>query len=478
MSTPPVYWHQGMFLRPHHFQAAERYFADQIRRSGKFDVHHNWGARIVQIDPAGLKNFRFEVERLAARMRDGTLVLVEKGTDHSLDPLDLKPAMEELGPGQTVDVLLAVPLLQLGRPNAGRPEDPSTRYHVDPAREPVEDENDGKTPCLVDHRRLNVRLFTSLQDTTGYDILPIVRLERSVKATGEPQIHEPYIPPVLACDGWAPLGVGVIGQVYNRVGGLVKQLSRTVKDQNIRFDSNNPDHRKMFERLRALNEGWAAFGVIANADGVHPFLGYLELCRLVGKLSVFGKSATLPDLPVYDHDDLGRCFFTVKRHLDDLLTEDFNLGYEVRPFVGEGLKMRVKIEPTWLAPACQVLVGVDSDLSATDCARLLSGKLNMKIGALERVDVIFKDGLRGVDFVHDHKPPSVLPAGPTYFRINRDSSKDEWWHVNQSYNLAIRLNQTLILGSLDGKQAVTIQADGKTATLGFTLYVVLPAAQS
>jgi type VI secretion system protein ImpJ len=477
MSTPPVYWHQGMFLRPHHFQAGERYLADQVRRSGQFDVHYNWGSRVVKVDPAGLKNFRFVVERLAARMRDGTLVLVEQGTDHSLDPLELKPAMDKLGPGQTVDVLLAVPLLQIGRANAGRPDDPSTRYHVDPARTPIEDENDGRTPCLVDTRRLNVKLFTTLQETSGYDVLPIARLERSVKATGEPQLHEPYIPPVLACDGWDELRDGVIGQVYNRVGGLVKQLSKTVKDQNIRFDSNNPDHRKIFERLRALNEGWAAFGVIANAEGVHPLFGYLELCRLVGKLSVFGKSAMLPDLPAYDHDDLGKCFFTVKRHLDDLLGE-VKQGYEVRPFVGEGLKMRVKIEPTWLAPACQLLVGVDSTLPAAECARLLTARLNMKIGALERVDEVFRTGLRGLEFVHDDRPPSVLPAGPTYFRISRDSSQPEWEAVKQSFNLAVRLNDKLILGSMDGKSDVTIQADGKTGNFGFTLYVVLPAAQS
>ena len=479
MSTPPVYWHQGMFLRPHHFQAGDRYAADQLRRAGKFDVHYNWGVRFIKINPDALKNFRFEVDRLAARLLDGTLVVAESGTDLALDPLELKREMEQLVPGKTVDILLAVPKLKLGGANAGKPGELSVRFHVNAAHEPIEDENDGKTPCLLDTRRLNVRLMTTMDDTTGYEVIPIARIERSVKASGEPQIHEPYIPPVLACDGWEPLGTGVVGSVFNRVAGLAKQLAKTVKEQSIRFDSNNPEQRKIFERLRTLNEASAAFGVVAQADGVHPFLGYLELCRLVGKLAVFGKSATLPELPVYDHDDLGRCFYTVKRYLDDLLTEDFNQGYELRAFVGEGLKMRVKIDPDWLAPACQVLVGVESVLSTTDCVRLLTGRLNMKIGAQERVDTIFRDGLRGLDFVHDHKPPLVLPTSQslTYFRVNRDVSKDEWFHINQTYNLAIRLNQSLIVGAMDGRHEVAIQADGKTTNLKFTLYVVLPSAQ-
>jgi type VI secretion system protein ImpJ len=485
MSTPPVYWHQGMFLRPHHFQAAERYWADQLRRSAKFDVHHDWGLRTVAIDLGALRNYRFEVDRLEARLRDGTLVRAEKGTDTELAPLDLKAVMEGLGPGQTVDVLLAVPQLQVGRPNAGGPGDPGVRFHVDAAREPVPDENTGQYPSLVETRRLNARLLTADQNTSGFETVPVARVERSSQVAAPPQIHPWYIPPVLACDGWPPLYEEVIGEVYNRVGGLVKQLAKQVRDQNIRFDSNAPEQRKIFERLRTLNEGYAAFGVIARAAGAHPFDGYLELCRLAGKLAVFGKNATLPDdLPAYDHDDLGRCFFTVKRYIDDLLTQDFSQGYEMRPFVGDGLRMRVQIEPAWLAPACHVLVGVESALNADDCAKLLTGRLNMKIGALERVDEIFRVGQKGLDFVHDHKPPPVLPgtagsgANLTYFRLNQTASREEWNAVAQTYNLAIRLNQTLLVGSMDGRSDVTIQAGGKTANMRFTLYVVLPSAQA
>lgn len=482
MSTPPVYWHEGMFLRPHHFQAAERFWADQLRISGRFDVQHNWGLRVADIDTDALRNYRFEVHRLAARFRDGTLVTAEKGTDQALDALDLKPLEAALGPGQTIDVLLAVPALQIGRANTGGTDDTGVRFRADHGQEPVPDENTGQNPNYVPVRRLNARLITSEQNATGFETLPIARLTRSLQASAPLQLHPEYIPPVLACDGWRPLDTEVIGQIYNRVGGLVKKLARQVKDQNIKFDTNNPEQRKIFERLRALNEAYAAFGVVAQArgGGIHPLQGYLELCRLVGKLVVFSKDATFTDdLPVYDHDDLGHCFFTVKRLVDDLLSLDFNQGYEVRPFKGEGLRMRVNIDPAWLAPACQLLVGVESNLPPDQSVKLLTGRLNMKIGALERVDDVFIRGLRGLDFVHDHKPPAVLPTPPTvaYFQIKRDASKDEWAFLTQTYNLAIRFNEKLLVGTMDGKQEVTIQSEAKTATMKFTLYVVLPAAQ-
>jgi len=117
MSVPAVHWHEGMFLRPHHFQAAERFYADQGRRSNRFDTHHNWGLRAIDFDAAALRNYRFEVRRLEARLRDGTVVV----TDHDHDPLtglDLRPVMADLPAGGTADVLLGTPVLQLGRANA------------------------------------------------------------------------------------------------------------------------------------------------------------------------------------------------------------------------------------------------------------------------------------------------------------------------------------------------------------------------
>ena len=50
MSQPAVHWHEGMFLRPHHFMAAQRHLEDQSHRGEKFDLCYNWGLRSVEID--------------------------------------------------------------------------------------------------------------------------------------------------------------------------------------------------------------------------------------------------------------------------------------------------------------------------------------------------------------------------------------------------------------------------------------------
>jgi type VI secretion system protein ImpJ len=470
MSEPAVNWHEGMFLRPHHFQAAARHVHDQIRQSSRWDVHYNWGLRSVEIDPDALRNYLFVARRLQARLRDGTLVRVPQ--DGALAPLDLRVALEAPGP---VEIGLAVPAVQLGRANLGGPDADGARFRLETPPDGVPDENTGQNVRPIQFRRLNLRLLTAGQDPAGYEVLPIARVERSAQAEAVPQLHEAYIPPVLGCDAWPPLSEGILQQVYHRVGKLVKQRARQVQSRRITFDSQSPGDRQIFEGLRVLNEASAYLGVMARADGVHPLPAYLELCRLVGRLAVFGADPEVPDLPPYDHDDLGHCFFTVKRYIDDLLTRgSFELGYEERPFIGSGLRMRVAMEPAWLAGAGLMFVGVESPLPTADCVQLLTGRLNMKIGSFDRVEEIYQRGLRGLAFTYDARPPRALPESRslTYFKINHEVSREEWQSVQTTHVLAVRLNEKLVAGNIEGQKVVTIRTEGQTTTMQFTLYVV------
>ena len=56
MTTQAVHWHEGMFMRPQHFQASLRYLLDQMRRSHLWDVHYGWGLRSIDIDSDALSN--------------------------------------------------------------------------------------------------------------------------------------------------------------------------------------------------------------------------------------------------------------------------------------------------------------------------------------------------------------------------------------------------------------------------------------
>jgi type VI secretion system protein ImpJ len=459
-----------MFLRPQHFQAAQRHGADLEGRGDKWDLHYNWGLRAIELDRDALANHRLVVRSLQARLRDGTLIAVPE--DGLLPEVDLKAALER---DSLVTVFLAVPLLRVGRANVpGNGQAGETRYLLDTLQ--VEDENTGGNPQPVEVRLLNLKLLLSNQDHAGYEVLPIARLEKSARAEATPQVQLAYIPPLLACDAWQPLSAGILQAVYDRVGKKLDLLAAQVSSRGISFGSQAAGDALIFGQLRALNEACAVLGVLAFAQGVHPLPAYLELCRLVGQLGIFGDARRVPDLPRYDHDDLGGCFHRVKNYIDALLDRIVEPDYKERPFEGAGLRMQVTLEPSWMESMWQMYVGVQSPLPADELVRLLTraGQLDMKIGSSERVDRIFQLGQAGLRFAHSPQPPRALPSPPglIYLQVNRESQQEEWQNVQKSLTLAIRLNETRVVGSIEGQRVLTIRTGGQTTTLQFTLYVV------
>jgi type VI secretion system protein ImpJ len=458
-----------MFLQPHHLQAAERHHAGVFRLGSRWDVHHNWGLRSIELREDALANYRLIIRRLEARLKDGTLVVV-RPDDGALPAVDLKPALE----GESaVKVFLAIPVLRLGRANVCENGEDG-RYLID--TQEIEDENNGVNQEALQFRRLNLKLLVSAKDEhPGYEVLPVARIEKSSETDALPRLDKTYIPPVIACDAWDTLRVDIISNIYDRIGMKIELLANLAETRGVTVDSQASGDALMIGQLRALNEAYALLGGLVFAPGVHPLQAYLELCRLVGQLAIFSRERRPPKLPTYNHDDLGGCFYRVKQHLDGLMDLVFEPEYKMRPFEGTGLRIQVPLEAVWLEPAWQLFVGVKTSLPVEDCINLLtmSGQLGMKIGSSDRVDAIHRHGSAGLRFTHAPKPPSALPsAGLIYFQINRDAQPDEWKNVQKSLTLAARLNETRIEGNIQGEKVFTVRANGQTTKLQFTLYVL------
>ena len=470
MTPQPVHWHEGMFLRPHHFQAADRYQSRLVDATAQFLQAHAWGLRRCVIDTEALGGFRFVVRELSARFRDGTVLQLPQ--DAPLPDFDLKPAF--LG-RNSVELFLAVPTWRSGQPNVAVPGNTNpARYRTHAL--PTDDENTGVNPQTLSYRSPAVRLLTADDDRAGYDVLPLARLEKSERAEATPQLAVGFIPPLLACESWPGLQQSILQEIYARLNKKIEVIAGQVTSRGISFDSQTPGDARRVNQLGTMNEGFAMLSHLAFVPGIHPEVAYRELLRLVGQLSVFTKAARPPELPRYDHDDLGGCFWKLKQYLDSSLNEVENPTYEERPFVGSGLQMRVALEPAWLESGWQMFLGVRSNATTEDCIRMLlrPEKLGMKIGSSDRVDSIFTRGQEGLRFTHAPRPPRALPSAPnlTYFDISRESATNEWANVQKMKTLAIRLQERDVVGNIDGQRDLTIRTGGQTTTFAFTLYLI------
>ena len=328
MRNLPVHWSEGMFLRPQHFQAADRFWHELLNTSQRWDNTYNYGIRFVEISREALANHQVEVSSIEARMSDGTVVSL--GAGQGLDRVDLKPAFQN---ESEVTVFLALPKLSLGRANVSANE-PTDGHRFQELVLETQDESRGGNDQDIAFLSQNLRVMLSTDESSGYELLPIAKVKRSGAEEATPELDTNYFPPMLAIDAWEPLALEIVRAIYDIVGEKIEVLASRATERRQNFTSPQPGDLEDLMMLTALNESYATLRCLGFARGIHPLVAYTELCRIVGKLSIFGDTRRVEEVPLYDHDDLATIFRWVRIRIEQLLGTRKKLGYEQRYFLG------------------------------------------------------------------------------------------------------------------------------------------------
>ncbi|MHC4398307.1 MAG: type VI secretion system baseplate subunit TssK [Planctomycetota bacterium] len=473
MRNLPVHWSEGLFLRPHHLQAADRYWTEAMETSERWDHQYNYGVRTLDLSDEAIANHQCQVNVCHARMKDGTLISLDPGQE--LDRVDLKEAFASEA---SVRVFLGVPKLKLGRANVATGEG-AGKHRYSESTLSTSDESLGGNDQDLQHRVLNVRLLLSTQDLEGYEVLPIAQIERAGEKEATPRLDVRYIPPVLAVDAWPPLGRDIVRAIYDVIGKKTEVISEQVISRGITLVSQEPGDLDRLLMLSVLNAGYATLEVLAFAQGVHPLVAYTELCRLLGQLSIFGPSRRPPEIPRYDHDDLARIFYWVKEQIELLMESVREHEYEQRFFEGaafEGPGMRVALEQKWLGSDWQWYVGIQrANLSEQDCLNLLEpGNLEWKLGSARQVDALFKYRAEGLQMMPLRQAPRALPPRRDwlYYEVVRQGAA--WKDVLATQTLAMRIREKMVVNRNDlvGQRELVLSARGKQVSLKFALFAV------
>jgi type VI secretion system protein ImpJ len=473
MLNQPVHWYEGMFLRPQHFQAAERSWSEQLSLAGRFDNPYNYGLREISYSHDAIPNGKFELQRCEARMPDGTLISLDTG--QTPGRIDLAGAFTA---GPTVTLYLATPRLNLGRPNVLAPIEgqPPARYA--PMDLSVQDESAGGNAQDVQFRGLNVRLLLSTDDLSGYDVLPIARLRRGTEMQPKPVVDATYFPPMLSTSAWTDLDRGIIRAIYDIISQKVTVLAEQVRSRSITLAAQEPGDLDRVFMLQILNEAVGKLSCLAFSPGIHPLPMYAELCRIIGALAVFSEERTLNDYPAYNHDDLWTIFDWAKKKIEGLINRIRNYGYEQRPFLGQAARkrMRVELDPKWLGREWDWYVGINAfETSRNEVVNVLDAQgHNWKLGSEERVEEMFTYRREGLRLRMLEQAPRALPPRGNwiYFQVSRGNAA--WDDVVKNETLAIRFKDELIanLGALDGSQRVDLRVKQAIVPLEFSLFAV------
>ncbi len=482
MQNEPVAWLEGMFLRPHHLQAAERSIAEDTKTHVKLDHGYSYGLRRISFSREAIANGQFELSECQARLRDGTVVSLEVGQEpdrvdlnhRSIPVKDLSSAFEDQ---ESIDVYLAVPKLRLGRANTLA--DRGGQHRFVGLSTNVPDENAGGNEQEISQRTLNVQILLGSDNLAGYETLPIARIKRSGATEAAPELDEEYIPPVLACDAWPELARDYVRAAYDLVGQKVDVLSAQVNSRGIMQGATGAGDLNRLLMLTALNAGFASLRSLAFATGVHPLTAYTELCRLVGALSIFRPDRRPGEIPLYDHDDLARIFRWVRDEIRSLITEVQEYRFERRDFIGAGRGLEVSLDQKWMGREWDWYIGVQhQQITAQQCRELLlPGRLDWKLGSSEKVDWMFKYRVPGFEKQLEETPaPRALPQGDDwlFYSVKRSGPTWEQLQSQDAPTLAVRFQEALIanLDSLQGLKDLQISAGGVEGTLRLSLFAI------
>ncbi|MCC6508918.1 MAG: type VI secretion system baseplate subunit TssK, partial [Pirellulaceae bacterium] len=286
-----------------------------------------------------------------------------------------------------------------------------------------------------------------------------------------------YIPPLLSIDAWPGLSREIVRGIYDVIGQKIAVLSEQLINRGIGLDSRDPGDAERILMLSQLNSAYAALSILAFDRGVHPRWAYVELCRIVGQLSIFSPLRRVADFLPYDHDNLHAIFTDVHMRIEALIHAVRDYEVQQRYFVGVGLGMQVALEPRWFHSDWQWFIGVDKgELTQRECLELLSaGQLDLKLGSSRQVEFLFKQRVSGVKLVPVDRTVRALPgrADWVYFEVPRQDTP-AWRDVQETQTLAMRLKDSLIanLDRLQGQQTLVVSAFGRKIALKFALFAV------
>ncbi|MBL8112123.1 MAG: type VI secretion system baseplate subunit TssK [Acidobacteria bacterium] len=440
--TPEVHFAEGMFLRPHHFQAAERHRTEAIARDLALVAPFSWGLARLEVATDQLEKYVFEVRALDLKLKDGTVLSFPQNV--SLAPRTFKNELDAAG--GRMDVHVGVPVWREGQPNAllagERLAGMDRRFAVESVQ--VADENTGDNAQVLQVRRYAGRVFFGAENREGYETLPIGVIERSAQDRALPAWATDSIPPALEISA-VPALQTICQTVMNRLEAKYRLLLSEAAE--VRLTAGQSGNWEAVLKLQSLAPYTFLFQQLTRLPRIHPFAIYLEFARLAGLLSVFDDGRTPVRVPLYDHDRLPACFGEMS-HLFAGLLDRVAASRFVRVDFVLREDLLVAALPAEAAGDADLYIGIESDLGEREVRNRID---IMKVGSVNDIPVLKQRRLFGLDLQLLKRAPNGLPAQDNNYYLMIEKSGPYWLNVVKEKVVAVS-------GALDPKLSFALYA--------------------
>jgi len=439
----PLFWHQGLFLQPHHFQLSDLYNKSHTAPWYRFAVPHFWGAGGFKIDEAALAGHVFDMVSGEFIFPDHTHVVL--GENALIQARSFETAWTD--GGRAFNVFLGLKKWNEDNANVTPVEDAgdlsrvSTRFFSLSAPNEVADLHGDGPQAEVRQMQFLVKIFweTEMDFQGEYQMMHIARLKRNLE---DVVLDREFIPPCLTIDGSDILS-GIVKEIRDQIFSKVRQLEAVKKAKGVHTAEFGSRDMVYMMALRSLNRYVPLLIHMTGVIQCHPWAVYGLLKQIVGELSSFSAtvSATgeLEDgtalMADYDHQKLWTCF-SGARHLITRLLDEITAGPEyIIPLAFDGTYFTAELPPALFEGSNQFYLVLESQQQSDMIIDAMAGIA--KLSARESMPILIAQSLPGIRLSHLENIPQELPrkANALYFRI--DHHGKQWEPVASGNNIAL-----------------------------------------
>ena len=401
-----VAWSEGLFLRPHHLQQADRYQEHLLQARTAFITPYPWGFSELEIDRDLAMQGKCGLRRAAGVMPDGTPFRFP-GDSPSPAPI----VVNEQSVGATL--WLVMPMAQPNTRESDSEESESgARYVIRPetlidssAKMQVEEEIDIATPRMsYEVRKTPKPGFVSLACARIIEVK-----DKSIV------LDERFAPTSLVVTAHATL-TGWLDRVIGWVETKLEELARFASDPRSGGTMQSVD----YFILQMLNREFPVLQHFRNSKYLHPERLYVELLRLAGELSTYStKERRLKGYEAYDHDNLEASFGPVLADIQRFLSVDVSRAIRLDLVERAANAFLATVNDRNLFRNSTFVLEVAARRSLTEIQTQFPALF--KVGPNTRMEEIVHAHLPGIPLIHVPTPPAQIRAisSHVYFIFDR-----------------------------------------------------------
>jgi type VI secretion system protein ImpJ len=443
----PIFWGQGMFLQPQHFQQQDFYHEARLRRYVHWLTPFCWGVKSLSLNEAALQNFVFEIERCELVTWDGTLVRFQGEmlpSNARIAPRSFEAALDP--GGRPLEVYLGLKRLLWEEDNLSAQDSPGDnnveatqlrRFRLQEVEVP-DLFADNSQSCSLHYLTYEVRLlFTSeaAVHTQDYELVKIAELLRVTEGQGT-VLSRRYIPPSLSVHA-SPVLAGMLREMRDLLTAKGRELTEFKRQHRVHTIELGSRDTVYLLMMQMVNRYIPLFHHYLEVEETHPCVFYALLRQLVGEFSTFSETVSVlgGPLPAYRHDRLWECFDVAIRVAKDLLNE-FTKGPDyVVPLPFDGKYFATDLEKRFFDGNNHYYLSIKADMAARELEHLLTD--TGRVCSREEMDVLLQRALPGLMVRYLETPPAELPrrVNFTYFELEHRSPF--WRRIEQRQNIAV-----------------------------------------